>query len=281
MTLRWIPLHALEAHPENSNRMPERLVEKLKTHLARTGRYEPLVVRPLPEHEKRGGSEPVPSEAEGHPRRARRPERGGDGDPPRNDPATGARYQILNGHHRARVLRDLGHTHARCDVWDVDDDEARLLLATLNRLEGRDDPSRRAALVARLGEDRRPEALARLLPEPTDAVERLRALASPPPPPADPEAAAPLPRPMTFFLNEDEAATVREALRAAVSVSRDGSEPVPREAEGHPPPESCEGRGGDGEPPRTRPAGSNGRGPRRADALVRLAQWYLEAHGRR
>jgi hypothetical protein len=213
MTLRWIPLEALEAHPENSNRMPPHLMAKLKAHLARTGRYEPLVVRPL-----------------------------------------GDRYQILNGHHRAKVLRDLGHSHARCDVWDVDEEEARLLLATLNRLEGRDDPSRRAALVARLGEGRNTEDLARLLPEPPDAVERLRKLTAPPPPPADPAAAAPLPRPMTFFLDEDQAATVREALRAATGVSR----------------------GGYGNPPRT------GRGkPRRAEALTCLAEWYLEAQGRR
>ena len=182
MTLQWIPLEALQAHPENSNRMPPALVEKLKAHLARTGRYEPLVVRPL-----------------------------GDG------------YQILNGHHRARVLRDLGHTHARCDVWEVDDDEARLLLATLNRLEGRDDPSQRAALVARLGEGRSAADLARLLPEPPDAVERLRKLAAPPPPPAAPDAAAPLPRPMTFFLDEDQVATVREALRATQDAQRSGA----------------------------------------------------------
>ena len=47
MTLQWIPLDALEAHPENSNRMPARLMEKLKCHIQRTGLYEPLVVRPL------------------------------------------------------------------------------------------------------------------------------------------------------------------------------------------------------------------------------------------
>jgi len=222
MTLQWIPLEALQAHPENSNRMPEHLVAKLKAHLARTGRYEPLVVRPLGDGAADEDTRELTFAARA---------RGGYGDPPRNNPSTGGqaasgtgpRYQILNGHHRARVLRDLGHTHARCDVWEVDDDEARLLLATLNRLEGRDDPSRRAALVARLGEGRSAADLARLLPEPPDAVERLRRLAAPPPPPADPDAAAPLPRPMTFFLDEDQAATVREALRATQDAQRSGA----------------------------------------------------------
>ena len=40
-------LGALEAHPENSNRMPPRLLVKLKAHIQRTGLYEPLVVRPM------------------------------------------------------------------------------------------------------------------------------------------------------------------------------------------------------------------------------------------
>ncbi|MFO8012267.1 MAG: ParB/RepB/Spo0J family partition protein [Phycisphaerae bacterium] len=256
MTLQWIPLESLEAHPENSNRMPPHLVAKLKAHLARTGRYEPLVVRPVANHAD-ARTCPAASAAGS------------------NGSASG-RYQILNGHHRARVLRDLGHTHARCDVWDVDDEEARLLLATLNRLEGRDDPSRRAALVARLGEGRSAEDLARLLPEPPDAVERLRALAAPPPPPADPDAAAPLPRPMTFFLDEDQAATVREALRAATSASRGGSRHPPRrwrESRGGCPSASL-GTGSD--PPRTKRTGA-----RRAEALTCLAEWYLEARGRR
>jgi len=230
MTLQWIPLKALEAHPENSNRMPPHLVEKLKRHLARTGRYEPLVVRPLASRESNGNRSLMLAASEA-----------------RHSP----RYQILNGHHRARVLRDLGHTHARCDVWEVDEDEARLLLATLNRLEGRDDPSARAALVARLGEGRSAEDLARLLPEPPDAIERLRKLAEPPPPPADPDAAGPLPRAMTFFLDEDQTALVREALSAA---------------------RVC---------PAAPAAGSNGKGNGRTEALVRLAEWYLEAQGRR
>jgi ParB-like chromosome segregation protein Spo0J len=174
MTLQWIPLEALEPHPENSNRMPERLLEKLKGHIQRSGRYEPLVVRPLQNVE--------------------------------------GRYQILNGHHRTEVLRQLGHSHARCDVWEVDDAEARLLLATLNRLEGRDDPAARGRLVAHLAETCPPADLAKLLPEPADAVERLLALARPPAAVLDPDDVEPIPRPMTFFLTEEQHALVTDAL---------------------------------------------------------------------
>ncbi|MBE3071108.1 MAG: ParB N-terminal domain-containing protein, partial [Planctomycetes bacterium] len=151
MTLQWIPLDDLLPHPENSNRMPPRLLEKLKGHIQRTGRYEPLVVRPLRIGEVAGGagdqneSRACPTTA-GQASRATEP----DGVPPPTPHSAlstpHCRYQILNGHHRAQALRELGHTHARCDVWEVDDAEARLLLATLNRLEGRDDPGLRARL---------------------------------------------------------------------------------------------------------------------------------------
>jgi ParB family chromosome partitioning protein len=107
--LQDIPIDCLIPHPENSNRMTAEMLRKLRRHIERTERYEPLTVRPHPS-------------AEG-------------------------KYEILNGHNRLRVLRAIGHDSARCVVWDVDDDQARLYLATLNRLAGSDIPERRAALL--------------------------------------------------------------------------------------------------------------------------------------
>ena len=241
MTLQWIPLDHLEPHPENSNRMPPRLLEKLKAHIQRTGLYEPLVVRPL---------ECGTRSAE---RGANKNGNNGAAEPSAAEPASPTphsalltphvQYQIVNGHHRAAVLRQLGHTHARCDVWEVDDAEARVLLATLNRLEGRDDPAARAQLVARLAEGRPAEALARLLPEPADAVERLLALAKPPPAPLATEAAQVPARPMTFFLTDEQHEVVGQALREAAAPA------APK----------CS----------------------RAEALERLALWYLEARNLR
>jgi ParB-like chromosome segregation protein Spo0J len=224
MALRWLPIDCLEPHPENANRMSADRLEKLKDHIARTGRYEPIVVRPIPVRSAECG---VRSK--------------------RQNGENGARYQILNGHHRARVLKALGHTRARCDVWDVDDDEARMLLATLNRLEGRDDPKARARLVAHLATGRSAEDLARLLPEPPDTVERLLRLAEPPPEPAPPDSLAPLPQALVFFLSEEQEVLVREAL-GAVAEER-----------------ATEGAARLG----------------RAERLERLALWYLESVGRR
>src|SRR3990172_561986 len=135
---RQIPLDQLRPHPLNSNVMPEDLRQKLKAHIHRTGRYPFLVVRPHPD-----------------------------------EPGT---YQVLDGHHRVEILRELGHTEARCDVWEVDDREAKLLLATLNRLQGQDVPIRRAELIHELLGEMSADDLAGLLPESDKQIEELHAL---------------------------------------------------------------------------------------------------------
>lgn len=160
MTL--IPLDHLDAHPDNANRMSAKLVAKLQRHIEQTGRYPPLIVRPHPE--------------------------------------TQGRFQILDGHHRAEILRSLGYAEAQCDVWHVDDKQAALLLLTLNRLHGDDDPLRRAALINTLGRSMELPQLARLIPEHADQIRRLLELLHPPPPPAAPPHPDHMPQAVTFFL---------------------------------------------------------------------------------
>lgn len=115
MEIVEIELAQLEAHPLNSNVMGSEMVAKLAAHLNRTGRYPPVIVRRV------DGSE-----------------------------AASGKYQILDGHHRVAALRSMGATSARCVVWEVDDEEALVLLATLNRLQGQDDPRKRSKLILAL-----------------------------------------------------------------------------------------------------------------------------------
>jgi len=138
-----VPLDRLVPHPDNANAMPEPMLAKLTDHMRRTGRYPPLIIRPAP------------------------------GSTPASGCAAEQAYQLLDGHHRVEAARRLGWASIRCVVWDVDDDEATLLLATLNRLQGSDDPARRAALVARLAASVSRPKLARLLPERADQIRRL------------------------------------------------------------------------------------------------------------
>ena len=181
-----IELDQLEAHPANTNTMGPDLFDKLKSHIQRTGRYPPLIVRPLP--------------AKGHT----------------------PRYQILDGHHRVEALRQLGQQQAQCTVWAVDDGEALVLIATLNRLEGRDDPWKRSALIAQLRKDHDVADLARLLPERAKQLEALLALQRPPIAPRPPQSLENMPLAVHFFLLPEQRRRLEACLKE-MGPSREGA----------------------------------------------------------
>jgi ParB-like chromosome segregation protein Spo0J len=194
---KMIALDDLVAHPLNSNVMSEDLQAKLRAHIKRTGRYPFLVVRQHPD-------EP-------------------------------GKYQVLDGHHRVAILRDLGHTEARCDVWEANDREARLLLATLNRLQGQDQPRRRAELIHELLGEMSLDDLAGLLPETDRQIEELHALLEFP---AEEvallleeqaeEAEKVLPRVLTFVVTPEQ----EELIEQAVELASDGTKGRDRKARG-------------------------------------------------
>jgi ParB-like chromosome segregation protein Spo0J len=190
-------LDDLRPHPLNSNVMPDDLREKLKAHIRRSGRYPHVIVRPHPE-------EP-------------------------------GRYQVLDGHHRVEVVRELGHREIRCDVWDVNDREAKLLLATLNRLQGQDLPARRAELLHELLGEMSLGDLAGLLPETEKQIEELHALLEFPAEEIaallDAEAEESekvLPRVMSFVVSPEQ----EELIDRAVELASDGTPGRDRKARG-------------------------------------------------
>jgi ParB family chromosome partitioning protein len=132
--LTWVRLDRLLPHPANANVMSEALREKLQRDIEIERDYEPLTVRP--------------------------------------HPTKPGYFQILGGHQRCVVLGRLGHDAALCYVWPCDGATALLLLATLNRLEGQDDPLKRAELLRELTALASPEELARFLPEDAGAIRR-------------------------------------------------------------------------------------------------------------
>jgi ParB-like chromosome segregation protein Spo0J len=195
--VRMIPVDDLLPHPLNSNVMPPDLLAKLRVNIKRTGRYPFLVVRPHPDE--------------------------------------GGKYQVLDGHHRVTILKDLGHTDARCDVWEVSDREAKVLLGTLNRLQGQDQPRKRAELIHELLGEMSLDDLAGLLPETDKQLEELHALLEFP---ADEvalllqeqaeEAERVLPRVMTFVVTPKQ----EELIEQAVELASDGTPGRDRKARG-------------------------------------------------
>jgi ParB/RepB/Spo0J family partition protein len=168
--IQSVAIDKLLAHPDNPNRMSKANFAKLVHNIERTGRYEPLVVRPS----------------------ADRP----------------GYFQIINGYHRWQALSQVGHKKADVVVWDVDDDQADILLATLNRLAGSDVLDKKLALLRRLTDRMQAGQLAKLLPQTAKQIERLANMKLP----KVPAAAKALPTPMVFFLNDEQVHIVEDAL---------------------------------------------------------------------
>ncbi len=176
---------------------------RLCAHIKRTGRYEPVVVRP--------------------------------------DPVREGNLQILNGHHRVEALKKLGYAQADCVVWQVPDDEADVLLATLNRLCGRDDLHKRSELIKRLSRRLSIKEMARLLPDGKNQLQRLKDLQKPVVLSA--AKANVFAEAVVFFLTAEQKAVVDKALNLAENTA-------------------------------TEEAGQ-GRAKRKAAALVKIAQHFM------
>ncbi len=171
-TIIRIPLAKLLPHPENPNRMAKANFEKLKRHIKQSHNYEPLIVRKHPEIENH--------------------------------------FQIINGHHRAEALKQIGETFADCVEWDINDDAARLLLATLNRLGGKDELAAKAALYKSLSEKFSVKQLVNLLADNKQTIEKLKDITRPPIGFA--EDAKTFLNTLVFFLDDEQIETVETAL---------------------------------------------------------------------
>lgn len=124
----------------------------------------------------------------------------------------GERYQILDGHHRVIVLKQLGYTDVDVVVWQADDEQALLLLATLNRMRGEDDPRKRAALLAKLRESIAVSDLAQRLPEDSARIKKMIALHAAPPSPKALKPVDQMPVCLHFFLLPAQRKAVEQKL---------------------------------------------------------------------
>ena len=200
-SVQQIALKKLLAHPDNPNQQSKVNFAKLVRNIERSGRYEPLIVRPSPKQS-------------GH-------------------------YQIINGHHRWRALTKLGYDKADCIVWDVDDEQTDILLATLNRLCGRDDAGIKMRLLKRLTKRTGMSELSKILPQTTKQIESLVSLKEPVAPTKITKDF--FARAMVFFVTEQQHQIIERSLLHGQVQEREGA-----------------------------------RAARRAAALVKMAEHYLE-----
>jgi len=201
-SVRTIALDKLVAHPDNPNQQSKVNFGKLVRNIERTGRYEPLIVRPCPNKSKTVTPAKAGVQKEDDAMDSRL--RGND------IKETNGCFQIINGEHRYRALAKLGYKTADCIVWDIDDEQTDVLLATLNRLGGSDNLSRKLNLLKRLNKRMESAELAKLLPQTAKQIERLANLKMPSRL-AETNAKCFL-NPMVFFVNDAQQKTIENAL---------------------------------------------------------------------
>jgi len=169
--VQTIQLNKLIAHPDNPNKQSKINFTKLVRNIKRTGKYEPLIVRPHPERK--------------------------------------GYFQLINGYHRCRALEQLGHKYADAIVWEVDDEQTDILLATLNRLGGSDELSKKLTLLKRLNETFKTRDLGKLLPQTSKQIEQLVNLKVPAVPAKNTDAFL---NPMVFFVTDQQKQIIENAL---------------------------------------------------------------------
>ena len=171
--IKTVQIDKLKAHPDNPNRMSDKTFAKLVRNIKRTGRYEPIIVRPK-----------------------------------------GDSYEIINGHHRVKALRQLGIKTADIVIWDVNDDEVDILLTTLNRLSGSDELDKKLAILRRLNEKMRTTQLAKLLPFSSTQIKRLKEFKLPTAPAKiEPDSFT---HPLVFFINKEQKQVIDKAIHEAL-----------------------------------------------------------------
>jgi ParB/RepB/Spo0J family partition protein len=172
--IHTVAIEKLVAHPDNPNKQSRVNFAKLVRNIERTGKYEPLIVRPHPERKEF--------------------------------------FQLINGHHRCKALEQLGYKEANVIVWDVDNEQTDILLATLNRLGGSDELSKKSSLLKRMSENFKTKELCKLLPQTARQIEQLVNLKVPAAPAAS---AGNFLNPLVFFVDDEQKRTIEDALSSA------------------------------------------------------------------
>lgn len=199
--IQSISLNKLVAHPDNPNRMSKANFAKLVRNIQRTGRYEPLVVRPCPQK----NCHSCPASVCGI---------NSSRNPNNNRKIEAKCFQIINGHHRCQALQELGYKTVDVVVWDIDDKDADILLATLNHLGGSDVLEKKLALLKRLNQRMEVGKLAKLLPQTAKQLHRLSQIEKKRIPQIKGTQTSRI-CPLVFFVNDRQKKVIYEALLLA------------------------------------------------------------------
>jgi ParB-like chromosome segregation protein Spo0J len=176
----WLPVERIRPRPDAADRrMSAARRRSLREQIARSGLYPALIVRPLP--------------------------RAGDD--------AGGGYELIDGHQRLAVLRELGWERARCELWRVEAFAALVLTATMQELAAPPCARLRAERTCRLVDALGEEAARGLLALTPSAMRQRRDLLGRRREGAEAASeAAPARHAVMFHLDEPDAHALRRAM---------------------------------------------------------------------
>lgn len=178
--IQTVPIESLIDNPNIPNRMSKTTFAKLVRNIERTGLYEPIIVRNINSTQNAEHS---------------------------------TQYEIINGHHRVKALKQLGCTKVDICIWDIDEEQTGILLGTLNRLCGRDVLEKKLALINSLNSRMQSKELAGLLPLTASQIERYCKLELPKSPAAAQDDN--LPYSLVFFVSKKQKEIIEDAILKA------------------------------------------------------------------
>ncbi|MFA5864467.1 MAG: ParB/Srx family N-terminal domain-containing protein [Phycisphaerae bacterium] len=176
-------LENLLPHPNSCSYYSQSLKEKLLRHIQSTGLYPPIIVRSLKNSKK--------------------------------FPSNNGHLQIIDGHLRFEILKDLNQTHAEViNFGPLSDRQTELLLLTLNQLRSAADPQKRAQLLKSHLADHNLtlDHLQQFLPDSKIVLQRLLNLTNAHPKITDPKNLPTLPKPFAVYLSPNQHTLVKFAL---------------------------------------------------------------------
>ncbi len=180
---KTVPIEILSDNPNNPNRMSKSSFAKLVRNIERTRLYEPIIVRKINTQNS----------------------------------VHRTRYEIINGHYRTKALKQLGYINVDICIWDVDDRQSDILLATLNRLSGTDILEKKLALLNRLSNESEIKQLSELLPLTSGQIERYRDLKLPHKPAKQEKDS--FAEPLIFFVDEKQKRVIEQAIQKIKNTS--------------------------------------------------------------
>jgi len=75
------------------------------------------------------------------------------------------KYYLIDGHQRLQVLKELGYTEVKVDIWEVDEETELMLLATINKLRGKMLRAKKKILYEKIKQRLPKEMIEQLSPE--------------------------------------------------------------------------------------------------------------------